>query len=407
MRRILKPELRIATPPALIDRGSVAVIGLEAIRDKAGPRWERMRAAIHSHLEALLRQKLGPSDYYARIDDLSFLVSLPTASADEAQILCLRVAHELHQCLLGQCDMGKLRVARAVRLDGDELSCERLQGPILRRLAAAAGLRVVDDHDAGGDPPCGERFQPPIDASMTQNPLFVPVWDVQNEAITTYRCVPVVETASFGMPVPQKTAKAELSTLLSRMSYALRMLSSDLEAGRKYLVSFPISYDLLGSPVARMEITALCRSLPAAIRPYLQFEIGELPYGVPQSRLTEFVSLLRPFCRGVTAYLPARIPSYAAYQGTGLNAIGLSLSAGILANTEMGSEVFKLATAAQKLHLKAFLLDVPNVEMLLSAQKLNVYAVSGSIIGAPQEKPDGVKRVALESIAARELQPAA
>src|SRR6185312_15847786 len=110
MQRILKPELRIAASPALIERGSVIVIGLEAIRDEAGQRWERMRNAIHSHLEGLLRQKLGPCDYYAPIDDLSFLVSLPAASSDEAQILCLRVAHELHQCLLGQCDVGQLRV---------------------------------------------------------------------------------------------------------------------------------------------------------------------------------------------------------------------------------------------------------------------------------------------------------
>ena len=139
------------------------------------------------------------------------------------------------------------------------------------------------------------------------------------------------------------------------------------------------------------------------MRPYLQFEIGEMPYGVPQSRLSELVGSLRPFCRGVAAYLPARIPSYAAYQGAGLSAIGLSLSAGILANTEMGSEVFKLATAAQRLQLRSFVLDVPNCDMLLSAHRQKVNAMSGHMFGKPIPIPEPVKRLPLAEIVSREI----
>jgi hypothetical protein len=128
-----------------------------------------------------------------------------------------------------------------------------------------------------------------------------------------------------------------------------------------------------------------------------------MPYGVPQSRLSELVGSLRPFCRGVTAYLPARIPSYAAYQGAGLSAIGLSLSAGVLANTDMSSEVFKLATAAQRLHLKSFVLDVPNCDMLLSAHQLKVNAMSGHMIGKSTPMPEPVKRLPLTEIVAREM----
>jgi len=124
---------------------------------------------------------------------------------------------------------------------------------------------------------------------------------------------------------------------------------------------------------------------------------------VPQSRLSELVGSLRPFCRGVTAYLPAQIPSYAAYQGAGLSAIGLSLSAGILTDTDMSSEMFKLAAAAQRLHLKSFVLDIPNCDMLLLAHRLKVNAMSGKMIGRSTRTPEPVRRLPLAEILAREL----
>lgn len=403
MQRILKPDLKFVASPALLARGCVTVIGLEAIRGEAGARWEKMRPTIYSHLEGLLRQKLGSSDYYSQIDELSFLVSMPAASSDEAQILCVRVAHDLHKYILGHCEIAQLRIARATSLDGDTLHCADTAGSDLVRIAAQAGLRIdaADAHE--------HRISAPRTASTPCPPApisthrFIPLWDVQNEAITTYRCVTVTELSLFETIQSHTSFKSELTDLLARLRFSTETLAKHLASGRKYLLSLPISYDLLGSPIARMEVASLCRNLSSAMRPYLQFEIGEMPYGVPQSRLSELVGSLRPFCRGVMAYLPARIPSYAAYQGAGLSAIGLSLSAGILANTEMGSEVFKLATAAQRLHLKSFVLDIPNCDMLLSAHRLKVNTMSGSMIGRPTAQPDPVRRLPLTEIVTREM----
>jgi hypothetical protein len=166
----------------------------------------------------------------------------------------------------------------------------------------------------------------------------------------------------------------------------------------------PISYDLLGSPVARMELSGYCRGLPGALRPYLQFEISDLPYGVPQSRLSELVATLRPFCRGVVAHLPARIPSYGAYHCAGLTAICLSLAAAGVGETEMSSEVFKLATASTRLHLKSFVLDVPNIDALIFARDMKINMVSGPLIGAASANPGTVVRLSLREIMERSSQ---
>lgn len=403
MLRIIKPDLKFVASPALLERGCVIVIGLEAIRDEAGARWDKMRHSIYLNLEGLLRQKLGGTDYFSQLDDLSFLVSMPAASSDEAQILCVSVAHDLHKNLLGHCEIAQLRISRATKLEGDNLECEVTEGVTLARIASQAGLKIT----GSAAPNCAHapQYKPPIDASHSSQSryCFTPLWDVQNEAITTYRCGTVVENSLFETIQPHTTFKSELADLLARLRFATETLAMHLASGHKYLLSLPISYDLLGSPIARMEVASLCRSLSSAMRPYLQFEIGEMPYGVPQSRLSELVGSLRPFCRGVTAYLPARIPSYAAYQGAGLSAIGLSFSAGLVANTDMSSEVFKLATAAQRLHLKSFMLDVPNCDMLLSAHRLNVNAISGHMIGRPMPMPEPVRRLPLVDIIAQEM----
>jgi len=399
MQRILKPELKIAASAALIQRGCVILIGLDQIRVQAAGRWEKMRASIYAHLESLLRQKLGPADYYAQVDDLSFLVSLPSATTDEARILCLRVAHELHTNLLGHCEIGQLRIARATALDGDVLQCDAVAGAELARLAHQAIYSSVSETPGG----TGAAALPGA-AKSGQAIKYVPLWDAQNEAVTTYRCVGIGEQSIFGCAPAQTQFKADLSALLTRLRVATLALSTRLSSGERFLMSFPIPFDVLSSPVARMEIASLCRGLSATLRPYLQFEISELPYGVPQSRLSELVGSLRPFCRGVWGHLPPRIPSYGAYQGAGLQAIGLSLAPSVAGTSEMGSEIFKMCAAAQRIHIKSFLSDIPSLDALLSARDWKVSMMSGPLIGEPADAPSPVSRLTLHDILKRAAQ---
>jgi hypothetical protein len=394
MQRILKPELKTAASPALLERGCVVLIGLEQIRDQAGRRWEKMRPSIYAHLESLLRQKLGPADYYAQVDDLSFLVSMPSASADEAQILCLRVAHELHSSLLGPCQPGQLHVARATRLDGDTLQCELTKGADLARLAAQA----LHSANTGSVVRWTGEKRPPTTHNPVLSIKYIPLWDTHNEAITTYRCVATDEQSRFQIASAQVLFKSNLNALLHRIHAATTTLAQKLSKGERFLISLPIEYELLSSPVVRMEVGALCRGLAAALRPYLQFEISELPYGVPQSRLLELVGSLRPFCRNIWAHLPARIPSYGAYQNIGLHAIGLSLEHCGTKTSEIEAELSTVCAAAQRMHARSFALDIPNLDTLLMARDMKVSMVSGSLIGEPADQPAPISRLPLSQL---------
>jgi hypothetical protein len=403
MQRILKPELKFAASTVLLERGCVNVIGLEEIKVKAGSRWKKMHQSICAHLETLLRQKLGPADYFSQLDDLSFLLCMPTATQEESQVFCVRVAHELHTSLLGRCDIDQLRIARAAALDGDTLELDSITGESLVRLADHAGLTISPKGARSASTASARSGSQPGAQSVTHSHRFGPIWDVQKEAITTYRCATLADQSLFDSTPPSAKFKADLGALLARVRHATRTLATSLEIGQRFLMSIPVSFDLLSSPVARMELTAICRSLSSALRPYLMFEIGELPYGVTQSRLSELVGSLRPFCRGVSAILPAHIPNYNAYQGTGLYAIGLSLAPNSVGVTEIGSDDFEscfseLCAAAKRLHIKCCVLEVPSIEAVRYARDIGVNTLLGFLIGAPLEVPAPIRRLYMRDI---------
>jgi hypothetical protein len=391
MQHSFVPGLKIAASIALLERGCVQVIGLSGLKTEIGGRWGKLKESIWAHMETLLRQKLGPTDFYAKVDETAYLVTMPSANVEEAQIFCMRIAHELYGSLLGRCEIGKLEIARATKMEDDLLYTAPVVGDQLRLLGLRAGL----------EKPTSEEIVllksiPRAGAAAPQSKFshkFVPLWDAQKEAITTSHCVSTVEQgAAEGLGMAGR-ARFEISLTVSRMRRATSVLAAHLASGDRFLVSIPLAYDVLSSPVGRMEIFNVCRSLTAELRPYLIFEVSELPLGVPQSRLTELVGSLRPFCRGVTTQLPARIPNCGAYLGAGLHAIGMSLRGVGTGGGEMNSEIFKLCAAAKRQSVRSYALDVPNIELLRSAYAQGINLMSGPLIGPAQDLPAPVRRL--------------
>jgi len=386
------PRLEIAASPELIERGSVYIISLAQIRAAMAPRWERQCGAVWGHLENLMRQRLGPTDFFCAVDDSAALLCLPSLSAEEARICCLRIAHELNTILLGAYDLSKLAIERVSSWqDGSFATAE------IAPSQADFGILKSDPSIQN----CEPSEQRPGAASTVPGAKslhrFMPVWDAQKDAVTTYRCHFVAETASAEPMGRQEQFKFALSATMTGMRQATESLQQRLAAGDRFLLWIPVSYDVLGSPIGRMEISAHCRNLPAELRPYLMFEISDLPYGVAQSRLSDLVASLRPFCRGVMAQLPARIPNYGAYLDAGLHAIGLSCSANP-AGGEMISEIFKLSVAARRQRILSFVLDIPNDETLHSARECGIALLSGPRIGAAAPRPGSVRRLTAEDI---------
>ena len=396
MRHALTSELRVVASPALLERGCVNIIKLDEIKSEAGARWEKLRGSVSMHLEALLRQKLSSSDFFVQIDDTSFLVSMPSVTAEASQIFCLRIAHELHTSMLGSCLLGQVRLSRAVEIQDDEMQAAPIEGNDLVHLAAMAGLDGIPESALLA----ARRVAPrPATANAVEySHRYTPLWDAQREAVTTYRCVTDCDFGHAANITPIEASKLELGATLSRIHHAARCLTEHMKVGERFLISIPISYDTLSSPTGRMEVASTCRGLSAALRPYLIFEIGDLPFGVPQSRLSELICTVKPFCRAVAGLLPARTSNYAAYQNVGLQAVGISLLANGISAAEMGSEVIRLCVAAKRLHLLSFVLDAPTRDAIRTARDSGANLISSTIIGQKMPSPTSVRRLLVREV---------
>lgn len=373
MRFAFTPELRLAVPPEAWSRGRVNIVSLEGLKEQIGERWAKSQDTVWNHLSNLLRQKLAPTDFYAQLDPTTVLICQPELAADKARGCCLGIAQDLHHMLFGRaCEPGQMLIYRG-RLEGDAIEAEPIGADALAEAA--------------------EQAQPAMPDPAYQH-RFVPIWDAPKEAVTTYRCVSVLD--EHADPGRGGRARQELGVTKARLVHATDLLWRRLAGGDRFLAWIPLSYDVIGTQLSRVEIAAVCRGLPRDLRPYLIFEIADLPQGVPQSRLADLVGSVRPFCRGVVAQVPPRTVNYGAYMGVGLHGVGIS--AGNSSSKEAVADLQALAAATRRQRMVNFCLDVASDEVFAAARANEVGLISGAVIGAPRAVPPPIHRLGLAEI---------
>jgi hypothetical protein len=385
-----------AVAPAFVNRGCVVAIGLDVVRAQAKERWERLRETIVGRLEAILRHRLGPADFFLELNDTSFCVVMPASEPVDAQVCCLRVAYELHSSLLGPCSIDSIKLARATSLEEGVLTLEPIVYPGIRDLAARAGLQDVlrpDSRNGERGAPVQAQQQPTHDTRHEYSFSFIPLWDTRREAITTWRC----RTRKIlpGTPDLGGFAKLrdDLTRTLASLHHAGSVLADRIEQGDRFLIDLPVPYVVLSAPLGRMEFVSACRDLPADYRAFLTFEISDMPQGVPHSRINELVTAIKPFCKAVFAQVPYGGGGYTAFQAAGLNAIGMALPRYGRTASEMREEMYRPATASRKLAMISYLLDVERLDLVAICCDAGINFISGPVIGAPRAVPAHMSRL--------------
>jgi hypothetical protein len=382
------PELKRTASARLARGGASCVIGLGAIRRAAGERWDKMRPTVHPRLEDILSRKLGPSDYFVRLDEDSYLVTMPAVEPEEAQVCCLRVAHELHVGLIGACTIAQLQIANATATDDDTLELTSIVAPQLLTLAERACLdELVGARDAG------RRFSVRLPIAKTENDglvrSFIPIWDARADATSAYRCVVNLPAGDPATLTPN--ARTVLKIALVALESSVAALQAGHARGERFVLHLRVPFQTLAYAASRMEFVSACRGLSHELRSSLFFEIAELPIGVPQSRLGDLVATMRPFGRGVTAEVALRSPTLAIYQGIGLHAIGLDLSAPQDSLTL--TEIERLGASARRLGLLAYLNEVPSGALVAFARDAGIRWMSGPAIAGAMDKPRPMNRL--------------
>jgi len=106
----------------LLANGCVNLIGLDAIRDRAGDLWPRKRELVWEFTEKHLQERLAPHDLMLRVDDTTYLVAIVADYATAAQAVCVRALEEVLLHFIGHLDRADIRLQRVTTIDGTEIA---------------------------------------------------------------------------------------------------------------------------------------------------------------------------------------------------------------------------------------------------------------------------------------------
>jgi hypothetical protein len=393
---IKRADLVALASPALITRGCVHVIGFDALRVRAGARWAKIQASVHVRLETILRQQLGPSDYFVPLDEGAYLVIVPGSEPEDAEIACLRAAYELSASYLGECALDAIHLYRATHFNDTAIGLERIRPDRLTAIAELAGISP----GRGSVPDTISFSQRYLShAAIAPDPEleFQPVWDTFHEAIMLNVCKPreliLQSTPPVVLSLDDLTPAHRVNVEISCLSRGVAILTDHLARGRPFVMIFQIGYETLNSHAARVEFARACRELPSDLRQYLVFQLVDVPAGVVRSRLGDLVLVIKPFANAVMFEVPNFLNAYDDYAGLGLQTIGMNLARPTLSAREQAEGFSKLARFANTSTLSTFLAGVSDGASLLRARQAGIRFMTGPVIGPPLPAPNPVRRL--------------
>jgi len=309
----------------VLKNGGVNLIGLDAIRRQLGERWPAKRARIWEHIERDLEKRLSPYDMVYRLDEVNYLVAMPTVSRFQAQAMCMHVLQDVLQFFLGESQKRDVFVRNVTSVDGDEVSSAPLDPAAIERdHAAPPEPHEEHEHVVDWKPPLAGRTESAAFVGVSRLPVEVSlgveaVWNLRRDLVTSF----LIERAS----APPATDPADLLQVdVAVMAYASQLLEEHRSTGGRLTLHLPISYSSVASRRSRELTIKMMRHLHTAMRETTLIEIADLDPGVPPSRLIEVVSLIKPFCLGVLARVRPSRKALDAVRGCGLK--GLVLEAG-------------------------------------------------------------------------------
>ncbi len=318
---------------SLLRDGRVYLIVLDPIATRFGARWDIKRQAVYDHVQRVLTRTAGAMGYFTRVSDTDFLVVLPDLSPFTAQSQCQKALSEIWRHFLGDAPEHMLRVHRVTQLSSHEITAAPLDPmdvvvdeaprPVRDDASPPAPTRSSQKREIGHDraarlPP----DEPEVDLSPSRWAPFVssdgrtvrvscalePVYNLKTHARIGFR---LRRTVYIGSERPLSAAevanlsRADLLRIdMATIARGLARLQSEGANKAELTLIVPVSYLSLAHPKSCEFIAAALGSASRLVRAGAICEICDAD-NVPQGPLLSAITLIRPRCVRVAAYVHA------------------------------------------------------------------------------------------------------
>lgn len=273
-----------AALPAPRLAGGLQLLDIEELRLRFCNRWPAVREKAYQIVETCLAKRLGPRDLYVAVEGDRFHLLTTDIDRLAAERRGRFIAAEITERLCGMVPGG---VACRLKTTGFDL-VEGLQG-----IAGLGQLetrirdfgRRVDDAEAALFAAHEGRIEP----------LYQPILNVQKRLVAGYALTPMLDGEAGRQGVGELCPASFNGVFDAALDlWSIGQVAPHLQVARAAL-RVTLHYATLATMRHREPLIHACRRLPDGAGRRLIIELAGLPASLPQARVRELVSYLRPF----------------------------------------------------------------------------------------------------------------
>lgn len=418
--------------------GAIHLINLHIIRERMGDRWPAVAERLLAGIEVILDNRLTAADLYIRIEGPSYLIVFGELDHDAAKLKCALIGHEIEKHVFGDdVNFAEISVRASVfRLD-DVAKGQREEIDLLgiinalksgaehtvpgeRRghdtpVGAEHGRQAVEDVGLPGipyhEPPAAAHGAQvsyvlvPIYQTATTPPssfVFRPVWHTRQDAIGTYLCQPAwVKSDGVGTSGESYveyhlaySGEGDVATL-EEVCRTFRTLGAER---RRALLSMSVHLETVARSATRKEFLAVAAGLSQSERRFLSLEFVGIDETVPHMRLTELVSVIQPFCRGVILRCSLDRRRFSGVREARIHAVGVEVGVGHGSEAGILPKLDEFAAAASGAGLRTYAHGLRSRSLTSGAVAAGFDYVDGDPVAALLERPSNAYRFGLADL---------
>jgi len=285
-----------APPPVRVHvAGKIKLIGLDEVKTALGPRWDALASRVMASAEHVIRTRCGPKDTWSRTTDGEFLICFGDATEEEAAFRGAVIAREVRTRLIGEGVSASVAqvsaIVAAVELpDQAGRSPDGLVVALSERLNARLAEIEVRARQTLRQALQGATCELAAVRSRHQRGVVCHFGSLPSVLERGIQC------ALTALPVRESQA-FDFDRLV--LGAAAEQIVGQLAAGTALPIMALVDFEVFLDRSSIERYVAACQQLDQRLRPWLILVLAHLPLGVPQSRVQECVTRLRPFCNSV------------------------------------------------------------------------------------------------------------
>jgi len=309
----LAPLLERFQASGMLDEGRINLIGLDAIAERLGARWEGRREQIYQHVDRTLSKHLESGGFFQRVSPTDYLVVQPELGKFGGQASCLLYLRDLLSHFLGGEAPEALDVMEVTSLSGGRIFAVEIDSDYALDAAVTEPRIVLLGDEAL--PPIWNPFVAADGRTLRVSCHLEPVFELKTFAQIGFR----IARRVLQMPGEIELGSQELRNLttadiekvdLATIARGVSRLKSEQGNAKHPTLFLPVSYTTLSSQRGRGPLITRFKEATQGVEKGLICEINDIE-GVPGSALAAVTVMIKPFCVivvGKLRHAPGRSP---------------------------------------------------------------------------------------------------